>query len=210
MADSGLQKSTVPFNLLEFLTEVDDHFKADNFSDDQDDIISSAPEMNDSAIHHLYAPLGGGKEKKSMRESLEKSCEQNGAIFHAVALLQHTTLLVTKQAASLRKDQTTRKETGEGEKPLPSEEYMCTSWRPRGRQWSHMAMNWASSQGPYARGAPALLAAACVSTRAWHCGRSCTTGGPVDQRTNHAQLRSVAGCEARRNDATMSLGRFQR
>ena len=42
----------------------------------------------------------------------------------AVALLQHTTLLVTKQAASLRKDQTTRKETDDGEKPLP-EEYLC-------------------------------------------------------------------------------------
>ena len=124
MADSGLQKSTVPFNLSEFLAEVDDQFKAEIFSDGQDDIISSAPEMNDSAIHHLYAPLGGGKEKKSMRESLEKSCEQNGVIFHAVALLQHTTLLVTKQAASLRKDQTTRKETDDGEKPLP-EEYLC-------------------------------------------------------------------------------------
>jgi hypothetical protein len=121
MADGGVQKSVDPFPLAEFLGLVDDQYKSDNFSDDQDDIITAAPEMHAGVINYLYAPLGGGAEMKSMRDSLSKSCEQNGIIYHAMALLDDTVLLVTKQAASLRKDQTTRKETEAGEKPLPDE-----------------------------------------------------------------------------------------
>jgi hypothetical protein len=54
-----------------------------------------------------------------MCHSLRKSCEQIVIIYHAMAVLEGTMLLVTKQAACLQKDQTTRKEAAEGEKLLP-------------------------------------------------------------------------------------------
>ena len=49
-------------------------------------------------------PLGEEKKKKAMCHSFRKPCEQTVTIYHAMAVLEGTVLLVTKQAECLKKD----------------------------------------------------------------------------------------------------------
>ena len=71
----------------------------------------------------MYSSLGSDDTKKSVRESFSKSCELDGIIYHANATKGGHLYIVSKQRASLRKDESTRKETAAGEKPF-SEEYL--------------------------------------------------------------------------------------
>jgi len=100
---------------MEFQQKYDDKM----FSEDADDIILHAPEMRAELVDLLFSHLGGAGEKKCVRESFEKSCYLDGVIYHAMATLPDgRVFLVSKQRASLSKDEKTRNQTDKGEKPL--------------------------------------------------------------------------------------------
>jgi len=81
--------------------------------EEQVDIISSAPEIHATIIDSFYTDIVGVYSQKDVHESFLKSRLQNGVIYHAMAVLDNTVLLVTKQTTDLCK--------GEGH----SDEYLC-------------------------------------------------------------------------------------
>lgn len=123
LKDPNVQASMDPFPLHKFLKEVEQLHGQGEVSENMDDIILHAPELNTTIIDLLYSSLGGSDEKKSVRESFQKACELSGVIFHANGRTDHTLIIVSKQRASLSKDEATRKDTAAGEKPL-AEEYL--------------------------------------------------------------------------------------
>ena len=122
LEDPGVRASLDPFPLQPFLMEFKQKYDDKLFSEDPDDIVLHAPEMRAELVDLLYSHLGGAGEKKCVRESFEKSCELDGVIYHAMAILPDgRVFLVSKQRASLSKDEKTRNQTDKGEKPLPVE-----------------------------------------------------------------------------------------
>jgi hypothetical protein len=89
-----------------------------------------------------------------------------------MAVLESTVLLATKQAACLRKDQTTRKETVGGEKLLPGEYLGILDL---GYEKTTMKSHW-HELGVVTKAMHINMASACA--KVWCYGRTCTTCGP--------------------------------
>ena len=126
LATEEVKENKDPWALVNFLQPIYDSYSEKTITEDQDDIICNAPEMTEEIVQLLYSPMGGADEKKSSRESFQKSADQDGVIYHAnvTNYQKKTVTVVSKQGASLSKDETTRNQTEGGEKPLPIE-YLC-------------------------------------------------------------------------------------
>jgi 5'-3' exonuclease len=123
LKDPQIAESKEPFALRPFFELIMAQYAASTMMDSKDSIILNSPELEPWLIQRLYCHLGGGDEKKAMKESFSKFVDQDGVIYHAMGILDGSIIIVSKQRASLVKDESTRKTTGEGEKPL-AKEYM--------------------------------------------------------------------------------------
>lgn len=107
------------------LDDVKNAYRADSVITEMDLLCLQSPEINSDVIDLLYSSLGASDTKKSIQDSFSKSSEQTTLVYHAYVKVSTTKhILITKQNASLTKDETTRKDTPDGEKPL-AQQYPC-------------------------------------------------------------------------------------
>lgn len=104
--------------LRELIGEVIAAYQDDTVVTNIDEICDVAPELNDSVRIKLFSAFGGSKCKLAV-DSFAKLAEQDKVVHIGVisSPANGTAILLSMQSASLTKDESTRKETPEGEKP---------------------------------------------------------------------------------------------
>jgi hypothetical protein len=95
------------------------------FIEDFDMIAIEAPDLSEDFIKSSFIHIGDNEKQKNIRTALWKVIEMESVLYHSFAWGPDKTSIyvLSKQVASQKRDEKTRKHTDAGEKPL-SEEYL--------------------------------------------------------------------------------------
>jgi hypothetical protein len=95
------------------------------FIEDFDMIAIEAPDLSEDFIKSSFIHIGDNEKQKNIRTALWKVIEMESVLYHSFARGPEKTSIyvLSKQVASQKRDEKTRKHTDAGEKPL-SEEYL--------------------------------------------------------------------------------------
>jgi hypothetical protein len=90
------------------------------FIADYDEIALDSPELEELVIYRCHGKVGESKAAKNTSTSLERQCKHQERPHHAIAWSANRRKLCmfTKQLASMKKVETTRKKVEHGERPL--------------------------------------------------------------------------------------------
>ena len=96
-----------------------DLYRRGEFDDSYSNIARFAPELPETVIYRTFGKIGGSTEQKSIGDALARCQSLNDAPYHALAMIpeQNKAIILAKAVASMAKDEKTRKDTKDGEKP---------------------------------------------------------------------------------------------
>ena len=109
--------------LKSFFTDILRLFEQDRFTDDWNTIVLEAPEVTEKMIHNAFIHVGLSENQKNIVSGLKSVMELDKVVYHAIAHSEDGSSLyvLSKQRASMLKNQQTRKDTGYGERPEAKE-----------------------------------------------------------------------------------------
>jgi len=89
------------------------------FDDSYSNIARFSPELPEAVIYRTFGKIGGSTEQKSIGDALSRCQSLNDAPYHALAMVpeQNKAVLLAKAVASMGKDEKTRRDTEDGNKP---------------------------------------------------------------------------------------------
>jgi len=102
-----------------FFCDIKRYYTEDKFTDDFDTICLEAPELTEDFIRQSFIHVGESTRAKNIVSSLHRVLELDEIIYHAIAQADDgkSIYIISKQRASQKHDEKTRKETEVGEKP---------------------------------------------------------------------------------------------
>ena len=109
-------------SLKKFFDDVMNLWDNGSFTDDWNTIVMNAPEVTETFIQNAFIHVGMSRTQKSIRDGLSRVMEMDRILFHAIATGEDGSLYVlSKQRASMEKEEKTRKLTDVGERPMAKE-----------------------------------------------------------------------------------------
>ena len=110
-------------SIQKLFTDLLQSFEQGKVTDDYTTISLSAPDLKENFIWESFAHVGDSTSQKTIRDGLWKVMEMQERIYHAIVNADDgkSMYIISKQQASQTHDETTRKKTPAGEKPLRAE-----------------------------------------------------------------------------------------
>lgn len=109
--------------LKTFFKDVSHHWETEKFSNDWDTIILEAPEVTEDFIYSTFIHVGLNPKQKGIVDGLKRVLDMDNILYHGIAWSESgdSIYIISKQRASMLRDEKTRKLTAVGEKPMLNE-----------------------------------------------------------------------------------------
>ena len=105
--------------ILDLLKEVHANIACGNYLSNFHDITRHRPQQDVKLIEDFFKGVSTNPNSKCFKYSFQKGAEKDKIYLHNLILLDGRAFIVSKQPASMNKDESTRSKTEAGEKPEP-------------------------------------------------------------------------------------------
>ncbi|KAL3768178.1 hypothetical protein ACHAWO_006548, partial [Cyclotella atomus] len=116
---TAISNADLEQSIKQFALDLLQLYGEDKFVDNFATIALEAPELHEEFIYKEFAHVGDSTNQKGITEGLKRVLEMDQIIYHANARSEDgkSLYVISKQRASMRTDEKTRKKTATGEKP---------------------------------------------------------------------------------------------